>query len=208
MILSQGVPWVRYITYILTCHIFNLWLVYLGVDPIMSPDLSIFCSSAMNFFYFNTELVALASKRQEAQPNNLVPQKLHYSHKTPSSSVWESHIFQASFSGLVTRLAHVGWFPLFPHYNFSQVLLRSSSHSYNHKNVSTTIYQQEPLSREGEKLLDSHHAEAAVRLVELRVSKNPSYTHSLLHHTSNLHTMTFSYLYPQTMELWYAAAGG
>lgn len=31
----------------------------------------------MNFFYFHTELVALASKRQEVQPNNLVPQKLH-----------------------------------------------------------------------------------------------------------------------------------
>lgn len=154
----------------------------------------------MNFFYFNTELVALASKRQEAQPNNLMPQKHHYSHKTPSRRVWESYIFQASFSGLVILLAHVGWFPLFPYYNFSQVLLRSPPHSYNHKNASTTIYQQEPLSREGEKLLDSHHTEVAVRPLELRVSRNPSYAQSLLHHTSNLHTMTCSYLCPQTME--------
>lgn len=128
--------------------------------------------------------------------------------KLPAAACEKSHIFQASFSGLVIWLAHVGWFPLFPYYIFSQVLLRSSPHSYNHKIASTTIYQQEPLSREREKLLDSHHAEAAVRRVELRVSENPSCTQSLLRHTSDLHTMTFSYLYPQTMELWYAAAGG
>lgn len=58
-------------------------------------------------FLLHTELVVPASKRQEAQPENLVLPKLHPSHKTPSSSKWESPIFQASFYGLEIRLACV-----------------------------------------------------------------------------------------------------